>query len=77
MIPADHPLRRINVFTTAVLADLDQQLKGFYSDLGLDPELMIRILLEGYCYGIRHEAKGVAFGEAATLGADSSVSAAL
>src|SRR5467141_64289 len=60
MIPADHLLRRINVFATAVLADLHEQLKAFYSDLGrpsVDPELMIRMLLVGYCYGIRHERR--------------------
>src|SRR6476659_2145899 len=34
MIPADHLLRRINVFATAVLADLHEQLKAFYSDIG-------------------------------------------
>jgi transposase len=60
MIPADHLLRRINVFATAVLADLHEQLKTFYSDIGrpsIDPELMIRMLLVGYCYGIRHERR--------------------
>jgi transposase len=53
MIPAGHLLRQINVFATAVLADLHEQLKAFYSDLGrpsVDPELMIRMLLVGYCY---------------------------
>ena len=53
MIPKDHLLRRINVFATAVLADLHEQLKTFYSDIGrpsVDPELMIRMLLVGYCY---------------------------
>ena len=43
MIPTDHLLRRINVFATAVLADLHEQLKAFYSDIGrpsIDPELM-------------------------------------
>ena len=48
MIPADHLLRRINVFATAVLAGLHEQLKAFYSDIGrpsVDPELMIRMLL--------------------------------
>ena len=34
VIPADHLLRRINVFATTVLADLHQQLKPFYSDIG-------------------------------------------
>jgi transposase len=60
MIPADHLLRRINVFATAVLADLHKQLKAFYSEIGrpsVDPELMIRMLLVGYCYGIRHERR--------------------
>src|SRR5207344_2123673 len=60
MIPKDHLLRRINVFATAVLADLHEQLKTFYSDIGrpsIDPELMIRMLLVGYCYGIRHERR--------------------
>jgi transposase len=60
MIPKDHLLRRINVFATAVLADLHEQLKAFYSDIGrpsIDPELMIRMLLVGYCYGIRHERR--------------------
>jgi hypothetical protein len=34
MIPTDHVLRRINVPATAVLADLDHQLKAFHSDIG-------------------------------------------
>ena len=60
MIPTDHLLRRINVFATLVLADLHHQLEAFYSDIGrpsVDPELMIRMLLVGYCYGIRHERR--------------------
>jgi transposase len=60
MIPTNHLLRRINVFATAVLADLHHQLRAFYSDIGrpsVDPELMIRMLLVGYCYGIRHERR--------------------
>ena len=60
MVPPDHLLRRIHVFATAVLADLHEQLKAFYSDIGrpsVDPELMIRMLLVGYCYGIRHERR--------------------
>ncbi len=43
MVPPDHLLRRINVFATAVLADLHEQLKTFYSDIGrpsVDPELI-------------------------------------
>lgn len=60
MVPRNHLLRRINVVVTAVLADLHDQLKPFYSDIGrpsVDPELMIRMLIVGYCYGIRHERK--------------------
>src|ERR1700733_9588173 len=37
-----------------------QQLRPFYSDTGrpsIDPELMIRMLVVGYCYGIRSERK--------------------
>jgi transposase len=60
VIPRDHLLRRLNVFATAVLLDVHDQLKPFYSDIGrpsIDPELMIRMLLVGYCYGIRHERR--------------------
>src|SRR5215475_14561418 len=45
MIPAaDHLLERINAFATAVLADLHQHLKAFYSEISrrsVNPELMI------------------------------------
>src|SRR5262250_406451 len=60
MIPKGHLLRRINVFVTSVLGDLHEQLGRFYSDIGrpsIDPELMIRMLIVGYCYGIRSERK--------------------
>ena len=60
MIPADHLLRRLNVFVTAALADLHARLTPFYSDIGrpsLDPELMVRLLIVGYCYGIRSERR--------------------
>jgi len=59
-IPQDHLLRRMNVFVTAALADLHKELKPYYSDIGrpsIDPELMIRMLLVGYCYGIRSERR--------------------
>jgi transposase len=58
VIPESHLLRRLNVFVTMVLADLRAQLQPFYSDIGrpsVDPELMLRMLIVGYCYGIRHE----------------------
>src|SRR6266498_476422 len=59
-IPKDHLLRRINVFATAVLADVHNQLKRYYSEIGrpsVDPELMIRMLIIGYCYGLRSERR--------------------
>jgi hypothetical protein len=43
-----------------VLVDLREKLAPFYSDIGrpsIDPELMIRMLTVGYCYGIRFERK--------------------
>ena len=55
-IPENHLLRRINVFVTVALADLHKELEPHYSDIGrpsVDPELMIRMLIVGYCYGIR------------------------
>ena len=45
---------------TRVLADLRSKLEPFYSDIGrpsIDPELMIRMLIVGYCYGVRFERK--------------------
>jgi len=60
VIPKGHLLRRMNGFVTVALDDLHQQLKPFYSEIGrpsIDPELMIRMLIVGYCYGIRHERR--------------------
>ena len=59
-IPAGHLLRRINPVVTRVLADLREKLAPFYSEIGrpsIDPELMIRMLIVGYCYGIRFERR--------------------
>ena len=59
-IPANHLLRRINPVVTRVLAELREKLAPFYSDIGrpsIDPELMIRMLIVGYCYGIRSERR--------------------
>ena len=59
-IPKNHLLRRIDVIVTAALADLHKQLDPHYSDIGrpsIDPELMIRMLIVGYCYGIRSERR--------------------
>lgn len=59
-VPPNHLLRRIDVFATAALADLHQKLADHYSRMGrpsVDPELLIRMLLVGYCYGIRSERR--------------------
>lgn len=59
-LPAGHLLRRINPVVTQVLADLREKLAPFYSDIGrpsIDPELMLRMLIVGYCYGIRFERR--------------------
>ena len=51
---------RINPIVTRVLADLREELAPFYSDIGrpsIDPEPMIRMLIVGYCYGIRFERR--------------------
>jgi transposase len=57
-VPADHLLRGIDRFLD--LADLRQHLARFYSHTGrpsVDPELMVRMLLVGYCFGIRSERR--------------------
>src|SRR5476649_407351 len=59
-IPASHLLRRINPLLTQVLAELREKLVPFYSEIGrpsVDPELMLRMLIVGYCYGIRFERR--------------------
>ncbi len=59
-IPARHLLRRINPTVTRILADLREKLERFYSEMGrpsVDPELMIRMLIVGYCYGMRSERR--------------------
>lgn len=55
-IPANHLLRSID--RCFDLNDLRHYLADFYSPIGrpsIDPELMIRLLVVGYCYGIRSE----------------------
>jgi transposase len=57
-VPVDHMLRGIDRFLD--LADLRQHLASYYSHTGrpsVDPELMIRMLLVGYCFGIRSERR--------------------
>jgi transposase len=57
-IPADHLLRSIDRFFE--FGDLRRDLASFYSAMGrpsVDPELMIRMLIVGYCFGIRSERR--------------------
>jgi transposase len=59
-VPKDHLLRRIDGFVTAALADVHERLQPYYSEIGrpsVDPELMIRMLIVGYCYGLRSERR--------------------
>ena len=58
LIPFDHLLRRIDAVLD--LSWLRSDLAPFYSHTGcpsVDPELMIRMLLVGYCYSIRSERR--------------------
>src|SRR5262244_3634164 len=60
VVPKNHLLRRMNVFVARIMAELREKLAPFYSEIGrpsVDPELMIRMLIVGYCYGIRSERK--------------------
>lgn len=57
-IPNDHLLRRIDQYLD--FNPIRAHLTEFYSHTGrpsIDPELMIRMLLVGYCYGIRSERR--------------------
>ena len=57
-VPASHLLRGIDKFLD--LTDLRAYLAPFYSHTGrpsIDPELMIRMLIVGYCFGIRSERR--------------------
>ncbi|MER9558195.1 IS1182 family transposase [Mesorhizobium sp. M0323] len=57
-VPDDHLLRRIDQFLD--LESVRSELKPFYSTIGrpsIAPELMMRMLLVGYCMGIRSERR--------------------
>lgn len=57
-VPANHLLRSIDRFVD--LSGLRTHLRPFYSEIGrpsIDPELMIRMLIVGYCFGIRSERR--------------------
>ena len=57
-VPQDHLLRQIDGVLD--LSELRKHLAPYYSHTGrpsIDPELMVRMLLIGYCYGIRSERR--------------------
>ena len=58
VVPRDHLLRRIDAALD--LSWLRAALAPYYSHTGCpsaDPELMIRMLIVGYCYSIRSERR--------------------
>ena len=58
MVPQNHLLRKIDRFLN--FDDLRAHLESFYSHTGrpsIDPELMCRMLIVGYCFGIRSERR--------------------
>lgn len=57
-VPQDRLLRSIDRFVD--LSDIRQYLAEFYRHTGrpsIDPELLIRMLPVGYCFGIRSERR--------------------
>ncbi len=55
-VPVDHLLRAID--RNVDLRPIREQLRPFYSEIGrpsIDPEILLRILLIGYLYGITSE----------------------
>ena len=57
-VPQDHLLRAIDRFVD--LSEVRRDLAPFYSSTGrpsIDPELLIRMLLVGYCFGVRSERR--------------------
>ena len=57
-VPSDHLLRGIDQFLD--LSELRAHLVSFYSLTGrpsIDPQLLIRMLIVGYCFGIRSERR--------------------
>ena len=52
-VPNDHLLRKIDRFVD--LSEVRAHLEPYYSEVGrpsIDPELMIRMLIVGYCFGL-------------------------
>jgi transposase len=64
-VPDNHLLRKIDRFLRKIdrfvdLSEVRAHLGPYYSDVGrpsIDPELMIRMLIVGYCFGIRSERR--------------------
>ncbi|SDG32708.1 transposase [Thalassobaculum litoreum] len=57
-VPGDHLLRAIDRFVD--LSEVRRHLAPYYSPIGrpsIDPELLIRMLIVGYCFGIRSERR--------------------
>ena len=57
-VPTDHVLRGIDIFLD--FDEIRDRLRPHYSAIGrpsIDPELMIRMLIVGYCFGIRSERR--------------------
>jgi transposase len=57
-VPQGHLLR--NIDSLLELSELRKHLTAYYSHTGrpsVDPEVLIRILVVGYCYGIRSERR--------------------
>jgi transposase len=57
-VPNDHLLRKIDRFVD--LSEVRTHLEPYYSEVGrpsIDPELMIRMLIVGYCFGVRSERR--------------------
>jgi transposase len=57
-VPMHHLLRSVDRFVD--LSGVRKHLQPYYSSIGrpsIDPELMIRMLIVGYCFGIRSERR--------------------
>src|SRR6201997_1478592 len=57
-VPSDHLLRKIDRFVD--LSEVRAHLEPYYSETGrpsIDPELMMRMLIVGYSFGIRSERR--------------------
>ena len=57
-VPARHVLRSVDRFVD--LAGVREHLRPFYSTTGrpsIDPELLLRMLIVGYCLGVRSERR--------------------